>query len=111
MLPGARCVEVRRRLPPWGRGARTCPFILIARAWHPGLDVEALTSGVVSAFIIRVGVAKAVVAYGQEATHGFRVAKPREVHSGPRLVLLQGVTVGVGRSSGVEVEGKTLVAS
>jgi hypothetical protein len=87
----------------------TYPFVLIARAQHPELDVEALTSGIVSASVIRVGVAKAVVARGHEAAHGFRVAKPEEVRSDPCLVLLRGVSVGVGRGCGDEVEGKTLV--
>ena len=88
-----------------------CPFVLIARAWHPESDVEALTSGIVSAFIVRVGVAEAVVAHGQEAAHGFRVVKSREVRSGPRLVLLRGVSMGVSRSRGAKVEGEALVAS
>ena len=42
------------------------PLVLIARARHPKSDVEALTSGIVSAFVIRVRVAEAVVARGQE---------------------------------------------
>ena len=84
-LDAWRCDAAR---PLKGRGARTCPFILIAHARHPELDMEALTSGVVSAFVIGVRVAEAVVARGQEAAHGFRVVKPREVHFGPCLVLL-----------------------
>ena len=97
--------------PLAGRGAIVCPFILIACSRHPELDVEALMSGIVSAFIIGVRVAEAVVARGHEATHGFRVAKPGEVRSDPRLVLLRGVSVGVGRGCSDEVEGKTLVVS
>ena len=87
------------------------PSIFIARSRHPELDDEALMSGVVSAFIIGVGVAEAVVAHGHEVAHGFRVTKPGEVRSSPRLILLRGVGVGVGRGCGEEVEGKTLVAS
>ena len=97
--------------PLTGWGAIACPFILIARSRHLELDVEALTSGILSAFVIRVGVAEAVVARGHEAAHGFRVAKPGEVRSSPRIVLLQGVSMGVGRGCGEEVEGETLVAS
>ena len=93
------------------RGTVSYPFILIACAWHPESDVEALASGIVSAFIVRVGVAEAVVAHGHEAAHGFRVAKPGEVHSDPRLVLLRGVSVGVCRTCGDEVEAEMLVAS
>ena len=74
--------------PLVGRGAIACPFILIARSRHLKLDVEALTSGIVSAFVVGVGVAKAVVTHVQEAAHGFKVTKPREVRSGPRLILL-----------------------
>ena len=73
--------------------------------------MEALMSGIISAFVIRVRVAKAVVARGQEAAHGFRVVKSGEVRSGPRLVLLRGVSVGVDRGYGIEVEGEALVAS
>ena len=93
------------------RSAVVCPLVLIARAWHPESDVEALTSGIVSAFVVRVEVVEAVVARGQEAAHGFRVMKPGEVRSGPRLVLIQGVSVGVSQSHGAEVEGEALVAS
>ena len=97
--------------PRAGRGAIACPFVLNARSRHPELDDEALTSGIVSAFVIGVGVAKAVVARGHEAAHGFRVAKLREVRSGPRLILLRGVSLGVSRGCGEEVKGETLVAS
>ena len=48
------------------QGTVDYPFVLIAYAQHPESDVEALTSGVVSAFIIKVGVAEAVVARGHE---------------------------------------------
>ena len=87
------------------------PLVLVAHAWRPKSDVEALTSGIVSAFIVTVGAAEAVVARGQETTHGFRVAKSGEVRSGPCLVLLRGVSMGVGRSRSVKVEGEALVAS
>ena len=97
--------------PHVGRGAIACPFVLIAHARHPKLDAEALMSGIVSVFVIRVGVAKAVVARGHEAVHGFRVMEPGEVRSSPCLVLFQGVSMGVGRGCGDEVEGKMLVAS
>ena len=79
--------------------------------WHPEPDVEALSSGIVSAFIIRVRVAEAVVARGQEEAHSLGVAKPGEVCFGPRLVLLRGVSVGVSRGCGEEVKGEALVAS
>ena len=84
--------------PLAGRRSIAYPFVLIARSWHPELDVEALTSGIVSAFVIRVGVAEAVVARGHEAAHGFRIAKPGEVRSSPHLVLLRGVSMGMSRS-------------
>ena len=90
-------------------GVVAYPFVLIARSRHPKLDVEALMCGIVSAFIIGVGVAKAVVAHGHEAAHGFRVTKPGEVRSGPRLVLRRGVSMGVGQGCGDEVKGKMLV--
>ena len=93
------------------QGAVACPFTLITRPWHPEPDVETLSSGIVSAFIIGVRVAKAVVARGQEEAHSLRVTKPGEVCSGPCLVLLRGVSVGVSRGCGKEVKGKTLVAS
>jgi len=86
------------------------PFVFVARAWHPQSDMEALTSGIVSTFIVRIGVAKAIVAYGQEATHSFVVAEVGEIHSGPRLVLLRGVGVGVSRRCGVKVENEALAA-
>ena len=77
------------------QGEVACPFILITCPWHSEPDVEALSSGIVSAFIIGVGVAKAVVAHGQEEAHSLRVVKPGEVCSGPRLVLLRGAGVGM----------------
>ena len=91
LIPRCRGFDARRcgvacRLA--GRGAIACPSIFIARSRHPELDDESLMSGVVSAFVIGVGVAKAVVARCHEAAHGFRVAKPGEVRSGPRLILL-----------------------
>ena len=70
------------------RGAVACPFILIICPWHSEPDVEAFSSGIVSAFIIGVGVAEVVVARGQEEAHSLGVAKSGEVCSGPRLVLL-----------------------
>ena len=57
------------------RGTVACPCILITSSWHPEPDVEALTSGIVSALAIGVGVTEAVVACGHEATHGLRVAE------------------------------------
>ena len=62
--------------PLAGRGAIACPSVFIAHSRHPELDDEALTSGVISAFVIGVGVAKAVVACGQKAAHSLRVVKP-----------------------------------
>ena len=91
LVPRCRGFDARRcgvSCPLTGQGAIACPFVFIARSRHHELDDEALTSGVVSAFVIGVGVAEVVVACGHEAAHGFRVAKPREVCSGPRLVLL-----------------------
>ena len=114
LVPRYQGFDARRcgvACPLAGRGAIACPFVFIARSWHPELDDEALTSGIVSAFVIGVGVAEAVVAHGHEAAHGFRVAKPGEVRSGPRLVLLQGVSMGVGQGCGEEVKGEALVAS
>ena len=86
-LRGGVLVPRYRGLDAWRCGV-ACPFILITHAWHPELDVEALTSGIISVFIIGLGVAKAVVARSHETTHGFMVMKPREVRSGPCLVLL-----------------------
>ena len=88
-----------------------CPFTFITCSWHPEPDVEALSSWIISAFIIGVGVAEAIVACGQEEAHSLGVAKSGEICSGPRLVLLQGVSVGVSRGCGEEVKGETLVAS
>ena len=48
------------------RGAVACPLTLITCPWHSEPDVETLSSGIVSAFIIGVGVTEAVVACGQE---------------------------------------------
>ena len=87
------------------------PLVLVACVWHPKSDVEALTSGIVSTFIVRIRVAKAIVTHGQETVHGFKVAKPGEICFGPRLVHLRGVGVGVSRSRGTKVEGETLVVS
>jgi len=87
-----------------------CPLVLVARAWHPKSDVEALTSGIVSTFTVGIGVAKAIVTSGQEAAHGFAVVEVREIRSSPCLVLLRGVGVGVGRRGGVEVESEALAA-
>ena len=78
---------------------------------HPEPDVEALSSGIISAFVIIVRVAEAVVACGQEEAHSLGVAKSGEICSGPRLVLLRGVSVGVSRGCGGEVKDETLVAS
>ena len=93
------------------RSAVVHPLVFVARAWHPQSDVEALTSGIVSTFIVRIGVAKAIVACGQEAAHSFMVAEVGEIRSGPRLVHLRGVGVGVSRSHGTKVVGETLVVS
>ena len=93
------------------QGAVACPFTLITCPWNPEPDVEALSSGIVSAFIIGVGVAEAVVAHGQEKAHSLRVTKPGEVCSGPCPVLLRGVSVGVSRGCGEEVKGEMLVES
>ena len=93
------------------RSAVAYPLVLAARAWHPKSDVEALTSGIVSIFIVGIGVAKAIVTCGQEAAHGFVVMEVGEIRSGPCLVLLRGVGVGVSRSRGTKVEGETLVVS
>ena len=93
------------------QGTVAYPLVLVTHAWHPKSDVEALTRGIVSTFIIRVRVAKAIVTHGQEAAHGFTVVKSGEVRSGPCLVLLRGVGVGVSRSRGTEVEGEALMVS
>ena len=77
---------VARPLAEWGPVA--CPFTLITCPWHSEPDVETLSSGIVSAFVIGVGVAKAVVACGQEAAHSLGVTKPGEVRFSPCLVLL-----------------------
>jgi len=96
-------------LSEWG--AVACSFILIICSWHSEPDVEAFSSGIVSAFVIRVGVAEAVVACGQKAAHSLKVAKPGEVCFGPRLILFRGVCVGVGRGCGGKVKGESSVAS
>ena len=111
MLPVGQCVKAWHRPFPDEAEYGCLPLVLVAHAWHPKSDVEALTSGIISTFIIRVGAAEVIVTRVQEAAHGFRVTKSREVHSGPCLVLLRGVSVGVGRSRGVKVEGEALVAS
>ena len=114
LVPRCRVFDARRcgvACPLAGWGAIAYPSVFIAHSRHPELDDEALTNGIVSAFIIGVRVAEAVVACGHEAAHGFRVAKPREFRSGLRFVLLRGVSVGMGRGCGEEVEGETLVAS
>ena len=54
-------------LAKWGTVAY--PRVLIIRSWHPEPDVEALSSWIISAFIIGVGVAEAVVACDQEEAH------------------------------------------
>ena len=93
-----RCWEFDARrcgvaCPLMRRGAIAYPFILIAHSQHPELDDEALTSGIVSAFVIGVGVAEAVVACGQELAQSPRVVESGEIHSGPCLVLIRGVGV------------------
>ena len=74
-LGGGVLVPRCRRLDAWrhgvacplmGREATARPFVLFAHARHPEPDVEALTSGIVSAFIIGVGVAEAIVARGMK---------------------------------------------
>ena len=78
LVPRCRGSDVRRCCATcplaWG-GTVAYPCILNTSSWHPEPDVEALTSGIVSALIIGVGVTEAVVACGHEATHGFRVAE------------------------------------
>ena len=81
----------------------TYPLVLFAHPRHPEPDVKTLASGVVGAFVVVVGVAEAVVACGQELAQSPRVVESGEIHSGPCLVFIQGVSVGA------QVESEALV--